>query len=388
MQKTLVVITSGGLHEILSKGEISKNYFNATNYFQNIHLINFSENIEVTKDLIMMCGTENITIHNVQLPTKIGLFSFYYNPLFLKIILYKKIKKLSSSIGTANLVRCFGMSEKAVIAIQLGKYLNVPTILSLHGNPDKDYFRGRRASTLKLKIIGILSLCYEIYVMRNFTHYIGVYNAIKPYFAKFNIDNYSIIYNDVSTSVQSVIPSRLKRQGIKVTNVGRQDAFEKDPKNIILAASKIRNVHLTIIGNGSLHKDIVDLVQKLQIESRVKLIKSLPNQEVLTEISSSDMFVYNSRNSEVSKSCIEAALLGVPVIVNYPENNLSTEIADAGFLQVEDSPNGYELGMKFIIKNLANKEIFTSRTKKFCRANWDSKVINREYLALYKKLNI
>lgn len=388
MLKTLVVITSGDINEIILKGEISKNYFNPANYFQKIHLLNFSTNLKVTKDLIMMCGTENIIIHNVLIPRKIGLFTLYYNPTLLKILLFRKVKKLSSSINTANLVRCFGMSEKAVIAIMLGKYLDVPTVLSLHGNPDKDYFRGRRASTLKLKIIGILSLSYEKYVMRKFTHYIGVYNAIKPYFAKFNIDNYNIIYNDVSTSAQSAIPSRRRRQEIKVTNVGRQDSLEKNPKNIILAASKLKSVHLTIIGNGSLHEEMVDLVQNLRIESRVKLIKSLPNWEVLDEIASSDMYVYNSRNSEVSKSCIEAALLGVPVIVNYPENDLSTEISDAGFLQVEDSPEGYELGIKLIIKNLANKEIFTSKATQFCQENWDSKVINREYLKLYQKLNI
>lgn len=396
MRKCLVVLTSGDLNEIIAKGEIAENYFNIANYFQEIHIINFSKSLELTKELIMMCGTENIKIHNIQLPRNIALFSLYYNPIFLKLLLRRQIRVIKRNIGKADLVRCFGMSERAIVATELGKYLNVPTILSLHGNPDLDYFRGRRATTFKLKTIGLLSLCYEKYVMRNFTHYIGVYNAILPYFEKYRIKNYSIIYNDVSVSIRNINKENIRNinkekrsvHQIKVTNVGRQDVLEKNPKNIIIAASKIDNVSLTVIGDGSLHEDLVDLVESLQLETRIKMIKRLPNPEVLREIASSDIYVYHSINSEVSKSCIEAALLGVPVIVNYPQNTLSTEIVDAGFLQVEDSPEGYEAGIKFIINNLSKKELFLTKTKNFCFEHWDSNVIIDQHLALYKKLEI
>jgi len=287
-----------------------------------------------------------------------------------------------------NLIRCFGMSEKALIGVHIAKLLRAPSVISLHGNPDKDYFRGRRATTLKLRLKGLLSLNYEKYIMQNYSYYIGVYNAIRPYFEKFSIENFSIIYNDVSTSVKKINKISRNHGAIEIINVGRQDYLEKNPKNIIHAVTRFKNLNLTLIGNGSLHEDLITLVQELRLESRVKLITNLPNEEVLLRIAKSDIYVYHSQNSEVSKSCMEAALLGVPVIVNFPENNLSTEINAAGFIQVIDSPEGYASGIGFVLANLEKKDGILKITNEFSKRNWDSEVIKDQYLKIYTDLNI
>ena len=60
----------------------------------------------------------------------------------------------------------------------------------------------------------------------------------------------------------------------------------------------------------------------------------------------SDIYIYHSINYEIIKSCIEASILGIPVIVNNRNENPAKELVEAGFILVEDSPEGYMKGIK------------------------------------------
>src|SRR4029077_18488300 len=103
---------------------------------------------------------------------------------------------------------------------------------------------------------------------------------------------------------------------IKIVCVGRQQSLQKDPTPIVEAVAELPNVSLLLIGSGDLHESLRSLVERLHIADRVTFATAVPNNKILEILPSFDFYVYSSINYEISKTCIEAALAGLPVIIN------------------------------------------------------------------------
>ena len=96
------------------------------------------------------------------------------------------------------LIRCYGINLNAFLATEIKRKLNIPFVLSLHGNPDIDYLRGRLAKSLKGWLSGQLIKQLESYCLKHVSHVIAVYSPIVPYLEKHKVKNYSLIYNVVA----------------------------------------------------------------------------------------------------------------------------------------------------------------------------------------------
>jgi glycosyltransferase involved in cell wall biosynthesis len=108
-------------------------------------------------------------------------------------------------------------------------------------------------------------------------------------------------------------------------------SFNKKPLLLIHALNKIHSaghkVALDIIGDGPLKKEIVDLIEKLGLQSIIKVHGYL--SEPFNVIVRADIFVLPSLSEGISRASLEALYLGLPVILRAKDGNL--ELIDHGY---------------------------------------------------------
>jgi glycosyltransferase involved in cell wall biosynthesis len=382
MTKKLLIIVSDYISSWIEKGEVVPRYYNPGNLFDEVHIMMTNDDKPDPKLVQPMVGNAKLFIYNY--PEPVGFFkkTLGWHPLLMKkwgegaVHLAKKINP--------DLIRCYGLHLSVFLGAQIKKRLNIPLFTSLHGNPDVDYFRGRLAKNWKDKIIGKCQDRLERFLLGFLDHIIAVYSPIEPYLEKHKYRAYSIIHNTVGLGSKKKENFSINPKKIKLLCVGRQTYLQKDPSNIIKAVSQMENVYLTLVGDGDLHDNLVSLANRIKCYNRLTFIKSMDNKRILTLMRDSDIYIYHSINYEISKSCIEAALVGVPIILNDRNGNPAQELKDAGFYLVEDTSQGYKAGIDKVI----NDEIFRMQLAKnshqYALQYWAPEITEKKVVDLYK----
>ncbi|MCB9364245.1 MAG: glycosyltransferase [Flavobacteriales bacterium] len=84
-----------------------------------------------------------------------------------------------------------------------------------------------------------------------------------------------------------------------------------------IAFSSVDDVELIIAGSGVLENDLLQLISKLKLTQKVKLIGQINRQEVVNQLDQCDVFVLPSHYETFGVVLIEALSRGVPVISTY-----------------------------------------------------------------------
>lgn len=119
---------------------------------------------------------------------------------------------------------------------------------------------------------------------------------------------------------------------LKLVITGRLVPF----KNVISAIKalqfipKEKNYLLTIIGSGSEKRNIVKEIYKLNLSDKVIFIEETTRQDVLKELSQSDIYLFPSLREGGSWALMEAMAIGLPVVcLNWTGMELITNDASA-----------------------------------------------------------
>ncbi len=311
---TLMVIIPDKLSELVAKGEIVPRYYNPGNLFRHVHIVTTIEDAADPARVQPMVGDASLTLHAFPAGPKLFVQSAGWRPFLLRRWA-APIVELARAVGPA-MVRCHGNHLNAFAAAEIKRRLGVPYIVSLHGNPDVDYFRGRRATTLKRKIIGQAVEPLEVIGIANADFVIAVYSPIVPYLRKHGVARWEVVHNAVGYGARAKQSYDIDPHRVKAICIGRQQSQEKDPSHILEAVADLPAVHLTLVGTGDLHNDLRAKAAALGIADRTEFITALPNARVLELLGESDLVVYCSHNYEISKGCMEAALIGLPIVLN------------------------------------------------------------------------
>lgn len=107
--------------------------------------------------------------------------------------------------------------------------------------------------------------------------------------------------------------------------------LNKNPLLLIHALNKVHiagyKVFLDIIGDGPLIKDVILLIEKLNLQPIIKVHGYL--SEPYSVIVKADIFVLPSQSEGISRASLEALYLGLPVILRAKEGNL--ELINHGY---------------------------------------------------------
>jgi glycosyltransferase involved in cell wall biosynthesis len=383
MTKKLLIISSDYISSWIEKGEVVPRYYNPGNFFEEVHIMMTNDDKPDPFLLQSMVGSAKLFIYNCPEPKKFFKKTLGWQPFLMKkwadeaIVIARKIQP--------SLVRCYGLHLNTFLGAKIKQILEVPFITSLHGNPDVDYFRGRLAKNLKDKIIGKCQEKLEKFCLRFLDHVIAVYSPVESYLKKNRVKSYSVIHNVVGLGLSKKQDYSIDPEKINLLCVGRQTYLQKDPVNIIRAISFLKNAHLTLVGDGDLHDALVNLARDLRCDHRVTFIKTMNNKDLIFLMKDIDIYIYHSINYEISKSCIEAALVGLPIILNDRFGQPAQELKDANFYLVEDSPKSYKNAIE---KLLADKEFRMKLAKvshNYALQNWAPEITEKKLVDLYKK---
>ena len=385
--RVLLVIIPDELSAIVRKGELTPRYYNPCNFFDKIHILMTNGDKVDPAPVQLLAGNAELHLHNLPLRRNLGIrltnrLWICPQPIFLD-------KWINEGVQVAkelkpDLIRCYGISYNALLAARIKKRLGIPFVVSLHNNPDDD-FRGREAKSLRQMIIAWSHKSVERPALRAADHFIAVYRTIIPYLTHNKVTNYSVIYNAVGYGAKPKDNYSL-HDPVRILCVGRQISKHKDPTHIVEAVSALDNTVLTLVGDGELHEPLIKLAKQLGCDSRCKFVPALHNKEVIKLLHESDVFVFNQIILGISKAVIEAALTGLPIIVNRRPFEAVDELSADWLMQVEDSKEGYLEAMRKLLHDKTERERLGKAAYSYARQFWAPEKLEDQVVEVYRQV--
>ncbi len=379
---SLMVVIPDRLTPIIEKGEFTPRYYNPGNAFANVHLVLMNDDQPPLDKLRLTVGDADLHVHN-------------FNGIDFKTSGYYRLKTLrqwaqreSEALGEieVDLVRGYGHHLSTFAAAEFARIRKVPFVVSLHGNPDVDYLRGRLARNWRQRVEGYLARRFEVAALRAADIVLPVYSPIVPFLRSIGVPRFEVVHNAVGYGITPKANHDLEDGVLRAICVGRQEPGQKNPAAIVEAVARTPNVRLTLIGNGELHEALVAMVADLGIGDRVRFHKGMENAEVLREMQAADAFIYQSENYELSKGTMEAALIGLPIIVNQRRGGLAQEIQDSPFLIVQDNVAGYEQALRQVLADSGTRRRLGQDARRYALSRWDPTSMEDKVAGIYRTL--
>lgn len=336
----LVVFASDSLKNYYNKGEIKERYFNPNNYFDEVHFISLNDE-EVEEDKVQqLVGKAKIKIHTI------GKWNPWPAPNFSRIIFQRKVLKLVREINPTA-IRAYDPLFPGYLAVYCGKKLNVPSVISLHADFDEEREYNKQFGRLRYWKFYWYSKMFEKASLQGADKIMCVTKFLTNYAKKYGTASRKIevIYNRVDTS-RFRRGDRLYNEPVRIICVGRQN--KQKNQQCLIKAIKDLPVELLLIGDGDQHNYLVSLVKELNIENKVKFIKSVPHSDIHKYYAESDIFAIATDHEGMCIPLVEAMASSLPVVVTDKEP-LPEVIQNAGFL-VERTPEAFAEAFKKLIE--------------------------------------
>jgi len=344
----LCVFPNDPLESYLKKGEIKSRYFNPKNLFDEIHVISLFDSDTKSENVKELAGNADLKIHIVGKT----------NLLNVKL----KEKKITDLIKNINpdIIRSFNPLLQGWLATKIGKKLNIPVIISLMGDYDRDL---RHHAKKNRQWINYLKLKYSRMILENFSiknadEIIIIYEFIRKYAENMNAKNINLIYNriDLSKFSPNAKPEIIESKPIIIC-VGR--LIEEKNQKTLIQAIKDLDVILLLVGDGLQYTELVDLVEELDLKQKVRFERSIPNNKINGYYTSAKIFALPIKYGGFAIPVLEAAASGVPVILPKQKFNSKPEIIEKFAMLVDNTPNSFQNAIKKILldESLRNEMI-------------------------------
>jgi glycosyltransferase involved in cell wall biosynthesis len=129
-----------------------------------------------------------------------------------------------------------------------------------------------------------------------------IHNALPPHIEA----KLQLLY-----AARTLLPSERRR----VVAIGRL-AEEKNYPLLLRSAVHMSDVEIVIVGSGPLEASLKDLAGALGVSSRVRFLGQMTREETLEVLASADVFAQPSFFEGHSLALLEAAKLGLPLVVS------------------------------------------------------------------------
>ena len=256
--------------------------------------------------------------------------------------------------------------------------LGVPYIMSLHGVWDVDDRR-----TVAARIRAHFRTKLERASLSAASAVIAVYAPIVRYAKAYGAQQVELIYNIVAgANVVRKVNYRLADPPRLIT-INRQ-LNDKNPENIIRAVAKL-NCTYTLVGDGPLHETLRELAKELGCADRVTFIKSMQNSELCTRLKDFDLMISHCDYWGMSKSIIEGALAGLPIIINrHPEIGIP-EYEGGWIVECENTPEGFGAAIENFLADMERRSRHGKLAFETACERFDPKKMECRTLALYRE---
>lgn len=344
----LCVFPNDPLESYLKKGEIKPRYFNPENLFDEIHVLSLFDSDTIPENVKELAGNAQLEIHVIGKTNLLNVKSKE-----------KKVMELIKKINP-DVIRSFNPLLQGWLATKIGKKLEIPVIISLMGDYDRDLRYHARKNG---KWIDYLKLKYtrntlEMFSIRNADEIIIIYEFIRKYAENLGGKNINLIYNkiDLSKFSPEISPKIIEKKPIIIC-VGR--LMKEKNQECLIHAIKDLDVILLLVGDGPQYLELFNLVEKLDLKQKVRFERSIPNNEINAYYTSADIFALPIKYGGFAIPALEAAASGIPVILPKQKFDSNPEIIEKFAMLVDNTPDSFQRAIKEILSNepLKNKMI-------------------------------
>ncbi|MDA0784776.1 MAG: glycosyltransferase [Proteobacteria bacterium] len=362
----LMVILEDRISEWEAKGEILDGYFNPAGVFDTVTVLGLVEDQPEDLMIARLCAPARHRYVNVGIDRR-GLMTatFGLRPGRLETRLARLISDLLSD--PPDLVRAYGDGLAAVAAAVVGREAQIPYAVSLHTTPDphiqSQYVGARDRLWRRLLAPSVHQ------ALRGAGAVMAVYAPIRDYLPPDIAERTVVVPNVVGVTAR---PTVSERYGVPMRALwlGRQMPG-RDPGPIIAALKVTPNVELTLIGDGPLHDTAQRAAEEGGVGRRTSFIRAMDNRELCASLPRYDVLVVNSAFREMPKTVMEAALSGLPIIVNRLPAVESPEYASLHVLFVDGNSGAYASALRDLEGNPRKRVAFAQETQDAAWRMWD-----------------
>lgn len=381
-----MIILNDYLHNIVKKGEVVAEYYNPGNFFHEVHIVMIHEH-QIIKDskefseVKKMVGSAELYLYN--LPKPGFLRSLAWSSFLMKNWYFSGIS-LANKIGP-DVIRTYNNYLDGYLAYQIKVATGIPYIVSLH-----DSTRFMPLNIKKMGIKGYLQEKMFRYFIRSISEralsdanaVIAVYQSIFKYASQYAESKVRLLYNKVAVKHISRKKTYVLHEVPQIITVNRQ-ILGKNPENILRAIKDIP-CHYTMIGDGELHDDLINLARELNCIDKVTFIKSMPNDKLCEKLSMYDVVIVHSDYLEISKGTIEAAFAGLPIIINRNSVSSVEDLLGNWVMLCENSVEGYHNAIQKILLSEELRMEYGKNALFHAHENFDAEKIEKETIEIYK----
>jgi glycosyltransferase involved in cell wall biosynthesis len=360
---------------LIKKGSIIKsNYFNPSNFFDEIHMLTFDRALSKGQtDLIQGAfGKAEVRYH------PIGGFNFH-NVYFRRASISRMLADINPDV-----IRTYSPLIDGYLATYSGRRLGIPVVISLHGDRDRDNRYNMRAEgKYGAYLVSLMQRrLFEKPSLRSCSHIVAMYEFAAEYGRRYSEKPVTVIYNKVDTNEFHPSSNEANSQ-FTVINVGRMIPAKN--QRVLIAAMQHVDGKLILIGSGPMVKEIQAQIATTHMEGKVEMIGAIPNNAIASHYRRAHVYATAIRYGGVAIPVLEAMASGLPVVQCPPPHQPVPEfIGDAG-LVVECTPEGFAQGINKLKDDIALR-MSMGRAAREKMEHHDSKQMDELESAVYRKV--
>ena len=275
--------------------------------------------------------------------------------------------------------------------------LEAPSIATVHGTihwdaPHLDDYTPLILRTVKKRL--------EKQVAKHITHFIAISRHVHDVLVdKLNIPSskVEVVYLPVDHTIfrpldDDIVQKVKAKYGIKSRYILHVSALskKKNPEILLLSfyivRKRIRDLILVIVGSGWNNRYIQKLIDKFNLQDRVKILGWAPTEDLVVLYNGAELLLFPSLHETFGFPLVEAMACGCPVVASNAYA-IPEVVGDAAILC---DPYDYECFAESVLNLLQDSSLREEmvrkglqRAKKF---NWDEHV--EKVLDIYKTLRV
>jgi glycosyltransferase involved in cell wall biosynthesis len=357
----LIVFPNDPIYKYYEKGEIKSRYYNPENLFSEVHVISLCKKDIEPFQVQTLVGDARLFIHSIGRPS---IFSF---PFFFSRAL-KLVRQIQPHV-----IRGHGIWQAGSLATYVGKKLKIPTVISLHTEPDEVR---KYNKSFQYKLVKIL----EWYALHYTDCTICVSEYVEQFARRHGAKRTVVIYNKVYGDQFSQEVKRIEKKCPTILSVMRLDP-PKDPECLIRAIQGL-DVNLILIGQGILEEELRRLIRDLGLNDRVQFIAAVPNSNIQHYYLSADIFAMATCYEGFCIPILEAMAAGLPVVSSNTDP--IPEVLGGTGIVVERTPEAFRTAFEKLLadsglgKNMGTKAMNKAK-------EMDGTIMEHKECQLYKE---
>ena len=360
------------------KGEIKTRYFNPCNLFSEVHIISLSDDEIDVAQVQTLAGNARLFIHPV------GASVFQMRRPWSLLRERQRILEVVREISP-DVIRGYNPLVIGYYATFCSKRLDVPLVISLHGNYDMDHraMAWRKRQYRYYLWLLLTSLSIEPYALRNADKVICAYRWPASYARRLGARNIEVIYNRVYLE-QFRRPLDVPRSDRHtILCVGRLKP-EKGQECLIRAMQGLE-AQLVLIGDGPQRAYLRNLVKELGLETQVTFIPSIANAEIAPYYWRADIFAIANEYGGIWIPVLEAMAASLPIVVSQPLWEPSPEVIADIALVVERTPDAFRRAFQRLLADAELRHEMGEQDRRRVQ-ELDGEVMERREMELYRNL--